>query len=213
MTPPVLIAHLVLQKSISCQVLKSQPEKIQQCYCWNYTPCFPTSDFLGAKECKAHWTSSSKEKETKATGNLGNFFHFPLSSLSPSIIYPNKDTQLKHLDPWHKSTHTPLSPAPVPAWAHRSSAQPQAQLSTCLALHSLKCPMSHIQGVWELKPGQQNSSSGVIFHLCEVRKLHTSIWGHKIGFYLDVQGFTSLSTQSICPNCCFDSEIFQHLSV
>lgn len=95
---PRCSSALVLQGSISCQVLKSHPQKIQYYYYQDYTP---PSDFLGTKAWKAPWTSASKLTETKAIGDLGNSFHLSLSSLSPSITYPNKDPQLKNLDPWH----------------------------------------------------------------------------------------------------------------
>lgn len=35
---PHCSSALVLQESISCQVLKSHPQKIQYCYYWDYTP-------------------------------------------------------------------------------------------------------------------------------------------------------------------------------
>lgn len=124
---PVLIAHLLLpyKKAFPARFSNHTHEKNSVLLLLRLH--HPSSDFLGTKERKAHWTSSSKEKETKATGDLGNSFLFPLSSLSPSITYPNKDTQLKPLDPWHRSIHT--QPQSQPEGAPLSQS-PEAQLGS-----------------------------------------------------------------------------------
>lgn len=128
---PVVIAHLLLSyKEVFPARFSNQTHKKFSIVIIEITPSLLW--FLRHKR-KARWTSSSKEKETKATSDLCNSFHFLFSSVWPSITHPNKDTQLKHLDPWHRSHSYPTT---VPAWGCPSQPKPKGTARLTGALPS-----------------------------------------------------------------------------
>lgn len=185
---PVLIAHLLLSfKKVFPARFSDHTHKKFSTVITEITP--PTPDFLGTKGCKATWTWASEEKETKAIGDLGNSFHFPLSPLLPSIPYPNKDFQLKNLNPSQESIQTPLSARTVPArrspsaarakrhsQAHRGSASPRHSPAPAWLCTGWNFPRPKSSGC-----GNQSQSSRInllaSFFICTRSESSTAVYG------------------------------------